>query len=170
MSPCDTGGMNDDVARPSSAGHRFPPAISAHAVWRYFRFARSYRDVAGLLAERGSVLTYETVRQGGQKFGRQHANARRRRRPRPGDTWHPAAVFVEINGVTRSLWRAVDQDGIVLDVRARRDKRAAVRSLRKLLSGLREVPRVLITDKLASYGALPSGWCSRASSAGSTAG
>jgi len=147
--------MKDAAARPSYAGYRFPPEIIAHAVWRYFRFALSYRDVEELLAERGIVLSYETVRQWCQKFGQQYANALRRRRPKPGDKWHLDEIFIKISGTTHYLWRAVDQDGTVLDVlvQARRDKRAAVKFLRKLLSGLRYVPRVLITDKLASYGA-----------------
>ncbi len=147
--------MNEHASALSYKRHRFPPEIIAHAVWLYFRFALSYRDVEELLAERGVALTYETVRQWCQKFGQQYANALRRRRPQPGDKGHLDEVFVKINGVTHYLWRAVDQDGTVLDVlvQARRDKRAAVKFLRKLLSGLRSVPRVLITDKLASYGA-----------------
>ena len=79
--------MKDAAARPSYAGYRFPPAIIAPAVWRYFRFALSYRDVAELLAERGIVLSDETVRQWCQKFGQQYASALRRRRPKPGDKW-----------------------------------------------------------------------------------
>jgi len=147
--------MRDEIAPPSYAGHRFPPAIIGHAVWLYFRFALSYRDVEELLAERGVIVTYETVRQWCQKFGQTYANALRRRRPRPGDKWHLDEVFVSINGAQQYLWRAVDQDGNVLDilVQRRRDKRAAVKFLRKLLKGLAFVPRVLITDKLASYGA-----------------
>jgi len=140
---------------PSYKRHRFPPEIIGHAVWLYFRFALSYRDVEELLAERGVILTYETVRQWCRKFGQQYANELRRRRPRPGDKWHLDEVFVSINGVQQYLWRAVDQDGNVLDilVQARRDKAAAVKFLRKLLKGLAYVPRVVITDKLASYGA-----------------
>ncbi len=80
--------MNDAGARPSDARHRSPPAIIAHAVWRYCRFALRYRDVEELLAERSVVLTYETVRQGYRKFGQGYANALCRRRPRTGDTWH----------------------------------------------------------------------------------
>jgi putative transposase len=133
--------------------HRFPSEIISHAVWLYCRFALSYRDVEELLAERGVLLTYETVRQRCRKFGQTYANTLRRRRPRPGDTWHLDEVFIRINGTGHDLWRAVDQDGIVLDilVLGRRDKRAAVRFLRTPLSGLQYVPRVLITDKLASY-------------------
>ncbi len=140
---------------PSYKRHRFPPEIIGHAVWLYFRFALSYRDVEELLAERGVILTYETVRQWCRKFGQQYANELRRRRPRPGDKWHLDEVFVSINGVQQYLWRAVDQDGNVLDilVQARRDKAAATKFLRRLLKGLTYVPRVVITDKLASYGA-----------------
>jgi len=147
--------MNEQCAVPNYKGHRFPPEIIAHAVWLYFRFALSYRDVEELLAERGVVLTYETVRQWCRKFGQQYANELRRRRPRPGDKWHLDEVLIRINGATHYLWRAVDQDGNVLDilVQRRRDKQAAVKFLRKLLKGLLAVPRVLITDKLASYGA-----------------
>ena len=140
---------------PDYKGFRFPPEIIAHTVWLYFRFALSYRDVEELLAERGVILTYETVRQWCRKFGQTYANALRRRRPRPGDKWHLDEVFIAINGQAHYLWRAVDQDGAVLDilVQARRDKRAATKFFRKLLKGLAYVPRVLITDKLASYGA-----------------
>ncbi len=135
--------------------HRFPPAISGHAVWRSFRFARSYRDVEELLAERGVVLTHETIRQWCLQFGQASANARRRRRPQTGATWHLDAVFIPINGRQHARWRAVDQDGTVRDilVQARRDKRAAVKFLRKLLQGLTSVPRVLLTDKLPRDGA-----------------
>ncbi len=80
--------MNERVAGPNYRHHRFPPAIIAHAVRLYFRFALSYRDVEELLAERGVIVTYETVRQWCRKFGQTYANALRRRRPRPGDKWH----------------------------------------------------------------------------------
>src|SRR6476619_3366527 len=107
------------------------------------------------MLQRGVVVSYETIRAWCAKFGQAYANQLRRRRPRPGDKWHLDEVFVSINGVEQYLWRAVDQDGTVLDilVQARRDKAAAVKSLRKLLKGLAYVPRVVITDKLASYGA-----------------
>ncbi len=147
--------MKEQASLPSYKRHRFPPAIIGHAVWLYFRFALSYRDVEELLAERGVIVTYETIRQWCRKFGQTYANELRRCRPRPGDKWHLDEVFVSINGVQQYLWRAVDQDGTVLDilVQARRDKAAAVKFLRKLLKGLAYVPRVVITDKLASYGA-----------------
>jgi len=124
-------------------------------VWLYCRFALSYRDVEELLAERGVIVTPEAVRQWCRKFGQHYANTLRRRRVRPGDKWHLDEVFVAINGVTHYLWRAVDQDGNVLDilVQSRRNKAAAKKFFRKLLKGLAYVPRVLITDKLASYDA-----------------
>ena len=147
--------MNEQPSAPTYKRHRFPPEVIAHAVWLYFRFALSYRNVEELLAERGVTLSYETVCQWCQKFGQAYANTLRRRRPRPGDKWHLDEVFVSINGAQHYLWGAVDQDGNVLDilVQPRRDKRAAVKFLRKLLQGLAYVPRVVITDKLASYGA-----------------
>ncbi len=146
--------MNDEIAAPTYAGYRFPPEIIAHAVWRYFRFALRYRDVEELLAERGVVLTDETVRQWCRKFGQVSANQLRRRRPRPGDTWHLDEVFIATNGVQHFLWRAVDQDGNVLDilVQSRRNKAAAKQSFRRLLKDRAYVPRVIITDTLASYG------------------
>jgi len=106
-------------------------------------------------AERGIVLTYETVRQWCLTFGQRYANELKRRRPKTGDKWHLDEVFLKINGKTHSLWRAVDQDGNVLDIlgQSRRHKQAAKTFFRKLLKGLKYVPRVLITDKLASYAA-----------------
>jgi len=147
--------MKKETGIPRYKRHRFPPEVIVHAVWLYFRFALSYRDVEELLAERGVIVTYETIRQWCRKFGQGYANELRRRRPQSGDKWHLDEVFIQINGATHYLWRAVDQDGQVLDilVQTRRDKRAAVKFLRKLLKGLHYVPRVLITDKLASYGA-----------------
>ena len=147
--------MKDAVASPSYAGYRFPPAIIAHAVWRYCRFSLRYRDVEELLAERGVILSYETVRQWCRKFGQTDANELRRRRPRPGDTWHLDAVFVSINGEQYYLWRAVDQDGTVLDilVQPRRDAAAARKFFRRRLKRLASVPRVVRTDTRASDGA-----------------
>ncbi len=145
--------MRETTAAPGYKGHRYPAEIIAHAVWLYFRFALSYRDVEELLAERGVVVTYETVRQWCRKFGQTYANALRRRRPRPGDKWHLDEVFITINGEQHYLWRAVDQDGNVLDilVQSRRNKAAAKKFFRKLLKGCQDVPRVPITDKLGSY-------------------
>jgi putative transposase len=136
-------------------GHRFPAEIISHCVWLSFRFALSYRDGEELMAERGVVLTDETIRQWGLKFGQTDANERRRRRPRPGDKWHLDEVVLTSNGTVHSLWRAVDQHGLVLDmlVPPQRDKAAAKRFFGHLLKGLHCVPRGLITDKLGSYAA-----------------
>jgi putative transposase len=136
-------------------GFRFPAEIIGHAIWLYFRFSLSFRDVEELLAARGVEVTYETVRQWCLKFGQQFANQLRRRRARPGDTWHLDEVFLTINGKTHYLWRAVDQQGNILDilVQSRRNKAAATKFFRKLLRSCQYVPRVLITDKLGSYAA-----------------
>ena len=111
--------------------------------------------VEEMLAARGIIVSHESVRQWALKFGQDFANQIRRRLPYAGDKWHLDEVAIKIAGKKRWLWRAVDQDGIVLDtlVQSRRDKRAAKRLLRKLLKKQRRSPRVLITDKLASYGA-----------------
>jgi len=135
--------------------HRFPGEIISHAVWLYFRFPLSHRDVEELLFVRGVIVSYEAIRKWCRKFGQQYANQLRRRRPRPGDKWHLDEVVITINTQRHYLWRAVDQDGVVLDilVQRRRNKQAAKKFFRKLLKGLTYVPRVLITDKLKSYGA-----------------
>ncbi len=147
--------MKETAAAPNYTGHRFPPAIISYAVWAYFRSPLSYRDVEELLAERGVIVSYETIRRWCLKFGQGYANALRRHCPQPGDKWHLDEVFMRINGETHYLWRAVDQHGAVLDilVQRRRNKRAAKKFFRKLLKGLVYAPRVLTTDKLASYGA-----------------
>src|SRR6201996_9176471 len=134
--------------------HRFPAEIISHAVWLYHVFSLSLRDVELILAERGVVVSYETVRRWCKKFAARFADRLRRRRPRPGDKWHMDEVFVRIQGVQHYLWRAVDQDGVVLDilVQARRDAQAATRFFRRLLKGLHYKPRVIVTDKLRSYG------------------
>ncbi len=138
---------------PGYKRHRFPPEIIAHAVWLYFRFTLRYRDVEALLAARGVVVTDETIRRWCRKFGQSYANAPRQRRPRPGDKWHLDEVFISINGERHYRWRAGDQDGNVLDilVHSCRNKAAATKFFRRLLKGLQCVPRVVITDKLASY-------------------
>ena len=135
--------------------HRFPAELIRHAVWLYHVFSLSFRDVELLLAERGVIVSYESIRRWCLKFGAAFAGTLRRRRPRPGDKWHLDEVFLRIRGELRYLWRAVDQDGIVLDilVQSHRNAAAAKRFFRRLLKGLHYVPRVLITDKLASYGA-----------------
>jgi len=141
------------TATPSYKAHRYPVEIINHCVWLYFRFPLSFREVEELMLVRGVAVSYETIRRWCAKFGQAYANQLRRRRPRPGDTWHLDEVFVGINGRLRYLWRAVDQHGNVLDVlvQSRRNAVAAKRFFRKLLKGLRYVPRVLVTDKLGSY-------------------
>ena len=133
--------------------HRFPIEIISHAVWLYHRFCLSFRDVEDLLAERGVEVTYETIRRWCGKFGPGYARKLRRRQGRLGDTWFLDEVFVTIRGERHYLWRAVDQDGDVIDilVQRRRDARAAKRFFRKLMKGQGSEPRWLITDKLRSY-------------------
>ena len=140
---------------PRSAGYRYPSEIITTAVWLYFRFPLSLRMVEEMLVARGITVSYETIRQWGLKFGRDIANNLRRREPRRGDKWHLDEVVLTIAGKHHYLWRAVDRDGFVLDVlvQSRRDKKAAKRLLRKLLKKQGRAPRVMITDKLRSYGA-----------------
>jgi putative transposase len=141
------------TATASYKGHRYPVEIINHCVWLYFRFPLSFREVQELMLARGVVVSHESIRRWCEKFGQAYANGLRRRRARPGDKWHLDEVFVKINGTIHYLWRAVDQDGNVLDVlvQSRRNGEAAKRFFRKLLKGLQYVPRVLVTDKLASY-------------------
>ncbi|CAM5654275.1 IS6 family transposase [Streptomyces hirsutus] len=145
-----------DSASPSYRGHRYPVEVISPCVWLYFRFPLSFREVEELMLQRGVIVSYETVRRWCAKFGQAYANGLRRRRPRPGDTWHLDEVFVKINGELKYLWRAVDAGGNVLDilVQNRRDKAAARRFFRRLLKKTRAVPRGIVTDKLRSYGAV----------------
>src|SRR5512144_1656013 len=129
------------------AGYRYPAEIISHAVWLYFRFTLSFRDIDELLAARGILVTYETIRQWCLKFGQVFANELRRRQPRRGDKWHLDEMVITMNGKHHYLWRAVDQDGYTLDslVQSRRHAKAAKRFFRKLLKSLYYAPRVLIT-------------------------
>jgi putative transposase len=133
-------------------GYRYPIEVIGHAVWLHHRFALTLRDVEELMWARGVVVSYETIRSWCAKFGADYAARLRRRRPRSGDKWHLDEVFIKINGTTHYLWRAVDQHGDVLDilVQSRRNAVAAKRFFCRLLNGLRYVPRVIVTDKLAS--------------------
>ena len=142
----------------SFARHQFPPSIIRHAVWLYVRFTLSYRDVEDLLAERGLDVSYETVRRWVLKFGPLFARELRRRRPRPTARWHLDEMAVTIAGRRFWLWRAVDDEGEVLDllVQQRRDKAAAVKLMRTLLKKQGFAPDVLVTDQLRSYGAAKS--------------
>jgi putative transposase len=143
------------VQRSRFHGHRFPAEIISHAVWLYFRFPLSLRMVEDLIASRGIVVSHETVRRWAEKFGRDFANQIRRRAPQFGDKWHLDEIVITINGKRHWLWRAVDSEGYVLDalVQSRRDTSGALRLLRKLIRKQVQVPRVLVTDKLGSYGA-----------------
>ena len=139
----------------SYARYRFPPMIIQHAVWLYFRFPLSYRDVEDLLAERGIDVSYETVRRWALKFGQAYARKLRKTRGPADDRWHLDEMFVSINGKRMYLWRAVDCEGEVLDilVQSRRNKNAALKLMRKLLKKQGFAPDAFVTDKLPSYGA-----------------
>src|SRR3954453_18128707 len=143
------------TAKSPYAGYRFPGEVISHAVWLYFRFPLNLRMVEEMLAARGIEVSHETVRQWALKFGQTFANQIRRRLPAPGDKWHLDEVVISISGRKHWLWRAVDQHGVVLDilVQSRRNAKAAHALLRKLLKKQGRTPRVMITDKLASYGA-----------------
>jgi putative transposase len=147
--------MNSPAAKSPYAGYRFPAEVISQAVWLYFRFPLGLRMVEEMRAARGIIVSHETVRRWALKFGQAFANRIRRRLPQAGDNWHLDEVAVKIAGVKHWLWRAVDQAGMVLDVlvQMRRDKRAAKRLLRKLLKRQCRAPRVMVTDKLPSYGA-----------------
>ncbi|RDI51486.1 IS6 family transposase [Microvirga subterranea] len=138
---------------PHYARHRYPAEVISHAVWLCFRFPLSLRMVEEMLAARGILVSHETVRQWALKFGQSFANQIRRRLPASGDKWHLDEVVISIAGQKHWLWRAVDQHGVVLDilVQSRRNAKAAKRLLRKLLKKQGVAPRVMITDKLASY-------------------
>ena len=142
----------------SYSGYRFPPEIIQHAIWLYIRFTLSFRDVEDLLAERGIMVSYETVRRWVNHFGPMVAADLRKRRPKPHTTWHLDEVYLKIDGRMVYLWRAVDAEGEVLDVlvQTRRNKRAALKLMRKLLKKYGFVPDKLVTDELRSYAAAAS--------------
>ena len=131
--------------------HCFPSEIISYAVWLSHRFFLSFCEVEELLAERGVTVTYETIRQWCQKFGPDYAGKLKKRQGRLGDTWHIDEVFVTIQGQRQYLWRAVDQDGDVIDilVQARRNQRAFSRFFGHLFKGQGGKPRWLLTDQLA---------------------
>jgi putative transposase len=135
--------------------HRFPPETIAHAVWLYFRFPLSLRLVEEMLLERGVLVSYETVRRWALKFGQAYVRRLKRKPPSRGDIWHLDEIVVTIGGERHWLWRAVDQDGYVLDeiVQTRRDAKAAARLLRRLLKKQGVAPKRVVTDKLGSYAA-----------------
>ena len=139
----------------SHKGYRFPLEIIQQAIWLYVRFTLSFRDVEDLLAERGIMVSYETVRRWVNHFGPMIAANLRKRRPKPYTTWHLDEVYLKIDGRMVYLWRAVDAEGEVLDVlvQAKRNKRAALKLMRKLLKKYGFVPDKLVTDDLRSYAA-----------------
>ena len=134
--------------------HRFPPEIIQYAVWLYHRFNLSHRDIEDLLAERSVAVSYESIRLWCNKFGPQYARRLKRRHHGFGDTFYMDEVFVKIDGIQHYLWRAVDQDGEIVDVflQRRRDGKAAKRFFKRLLKTHRSEPRKIVTDKLRSYG------------------
>lgn len=133
--------------------YRFKPEIIRLAVWLYFRFTASLRDVEDMLAERGHSVSYETVRCWVNKFGPAFAANIRRRRGRADCVWHLDEMVVRIKGERMFMWRAVDKEGEVLDVlvQKRRNKAAALKLLRKLLKNQGAPPEQIVTDGLASY-------------------
>ena len=139
----------------SYSGYLFPPEIIQQAIWLYVRFTLSFRDVEDLLAGRGIVVSYETVRRWVNHFGPKIAADLRKRRPKPDTIWHLDEVYLKIDGRMVYLWRAVDSEGEVLDVlvQSRRNKRAALKLMRRLLKKFGFVPDKLVTDDLRSYGA-----------------
>lgn len=140
---------------PSFKRHRFPPTIIRHCVWLYARFTLSFRDIEEMLAERGVDVSYETVRRWLLKFGPAIAANLRRSRPRPSDHWHLDEMVVTINSKRYWLWRAVDNEGEVLDflVEARRNTKAARKLMIKLLKRQGFAPTRIVTDRLRSYAA-----------------
>jgi putative transposase len=143
------------LAPVSDKRHRLSPEIIAHAVWLYFRVPLSLRFVEETLFERGILVSYETVRRWALKFGQDYVRRLKPKRPSRRDVWHLDEVVVAIGGKKHWLWRAVDQDGYVLDeiVQTRRDAKAAARLLRRLLKKQGVAPKRIVTDKLASYAA-----------------
>lgn len=136
-------------------GYRHPKSLIGYVVWQYHRFMLSFRDVSELLMVRGIEVSHETIREWSLTFGQTYAHEIKRRAPRRGDKWHMDEMCLVMKGKKHWLWRAVDQEGYELDIllQSRKDKGAAKRFFKKLLKELRYVPRVIITDKLPSYGA-----------------
>ncbi|PCJ35160.1 MAG: IS6 family transposase [Moraxellaceae bacterium] len=132
---------------------RYPSQIISHAIWLYHRFTLSFRDIEEILACRGIVVSYESIRQWCLKFTPAFAKSLKKKQGSLGDEWYLDEVFIKINGKLRYLWRAVDQDGSELDVivTKRRDKKAAIKFFKKLFKSQHMIPRKIVTDKLASY-------------------
>ena len=136
-------------------GYRFPIEVIRHVVWLYHRLCFSLREISDLLFHRGIVVSHETIRTWCLDFGPDFAEEVKKRRPRPGSTWHLDEVFLKMRGEQKYLWRAVYQDGVELDILVtdRRDKKAAKQFFKRLLDGLKYKPKAVVTDKLRSYGA-----------------
>jgi putative transposase len=134
--------------------HRYPIEVVGRCVWLYFRYSLSYRDVEEMMLERGVTVSYETIRGWCQKFGGEYSKRLRKCRGPVGDTWHLDEVYLKIDGRNQYLWRAVDQEGEVIDilVQSHRDARAAARFFRKILRVEISLPRRVVTDRLGSYG------------------
>jgi putative transposase len=143
-----------DIPMPSYRHHRYPAEIIAHCVRLYYRFPLSDRGGEERMFERGVGVAYEAIRKWCHKFGPLMVAAIRQRRPQPRDQWHLDEMHIKMYGKTYYLWRAVDADGMVLDilVQERRNQEAAERFLRRVVGGYPAEPRVAVTDKLASYG------------------
>jgi|TARA_B110000902_G_scaffold255317_1_gene320519 putative transposase len=152
MEICDNQGMKNTSIY---SGYRYPSQIISHAGWLYHRFTLSFRDIEELLAARGVIVSYETIRNWCQKFGQRYCNQIRKNRGQLGDIWYLDEVFIKINGALHYLWRAVDQDGDEIDilVQKRKDKHAAKRLFKRLLKGQAATPIKIVTDKLRSYSA-----------------
>jgi putative transposase len=142
-----------DMKKTSFKRHRFSSKVISHAIWLYARFTLSYRDVEDLLAERGLDVSYETIRRWFRKFGTSIASNLRKSRPVPSDYWHLDEMVIMIRGKRHWLWRAVDNDGEVLDflVQPKRNAKAALKLMRKLLKRQGFAPTRIVTDKLRSY-------------------
>ena len=134
-------------------GYRFPPEVISHAVWLYHRFCLSFRDIEDLMAERGVTVSYESIRRWCLKFGPGFRRGLKRREGRLGDIWHVDEVFIKTDGDIHFLWRAVDQDGDIIDILVQRRRNAPVakRFFTKALRGQGAQPMRVITDKLRSY-------------------
>jgi transposase-like protein len=152
------GSVAKGIKKISYRGYRLPPEVIQQAIWLYFRFTLSLRDVEDLLAERGILVSYETIRRWVNHFGPKIAADVRKRRPKPHTTWHLDEVYLKIAGRMVYLWRAVDAEGEVLEVlvQSRRNKQAALKLMRKLLKKYGFIPNKLITDDLRSYAAAAS--------------
>jgi transposase-like protein len=139
----------------SNKGHRFSAEIIQHAVWLYCRFKLSFRDVEDLLAVRGFNMSHESVRCWVLKFGAEYARSISRHRPKSDSQWHLDEMFISIGGRQMYLWRAVDSEGEVLDIliQSRRNEKAGLKLMRKLLKKQGFVPTKIVTDKLRSYAA-----------------